>query len=874
MRLLLVVCSLVLALACGHPAGPPGFDAGLDAGTDAGSDGGSDAGTDAGTDGGHDAGPVTRVWPPPDRTGYVNPIPAENQKQGDTDLLPTRGTYGARHQIEGYADRVSARPGDTVKAMVNADVAGHAASWSLYRIGWYGGAGARKVLTGTSFTVPVQPACANNTTTGLVRCAWPATFSFQVPADGVSGLYLIKLTRDDNFASLIPLVVKDDRPADLLFQSSVTTFQAYNKWGGESLYADADDGIAGHKAVQVSFDRPYTSYDGTADLLRWEAHHARFLERNGYDVTYSTNLDVVREGAPAVQRRGAFLSVGHDEYWPIEQRPLMDAARDAGVPLLFFTANPAYWRTRLESPGADGNARVLTCYKQYPQTDPMAGTPQATGRFRDAPFNDSEEKLVGVGYESYVLFGQPWTVDNGQSFVYAGTGLATGDQLPGLIGYEYDRTWDHGTPSPVTRLARSPLTDFEGKPGVHESTLYTAPSFVFGAGTIYWSLGLDGPLRDPRVERMTANLLHGALPSVPIPAALLSITAPATNPPQPSWAGSVSTVARGGPFQGPAGVTQLPDGTLVVVDPRANRLWSVSAAGAIAPFAGDGNNDGSTTFDNRPGLTARFFGPAGVLADSAGNVYVADTHNHVIRKVANDPARTTSTLAGTFGNAALADGTGAAARFNQPIGLAWQEAAQQHLLVADSGNGAIRVVTVASGSVTTLAQGQAGSDSDGPGLNTCGASDFTCQAALAHFQNPTAVAAAPDGRVFFVASYSSKVKVVGTDGAHTVTSLTSGPGFRDGAGGSALLLPQQGLVYAGGALYVADTGNLRIRKLTPGADAGSTTVTTWAGSGKTGSADGAASAASLGLPLGMAVGGDGTVYVVDGDGLSVRAIHP
>jgi hypothetical protein len=863
----LALFAVLCTLACGKGASAP------DAGPDAGPDGGPDAGPPDGGPG--DAGPVARVWPPADRTGYVSPIAAENQQQGDTDLRPSRSTYGARHQIEGYANRVSALAGETVQVMVNADAAGHSASIQLYRIGWYGGAGARRVMTGSSSSVPVQPACPNDATTGLVRCAWAPTFSLTIPSDAVSGLFAIKLIRDDNFATLIPLVVKDTRPADLLFQSSVTTFEAYNKWGGESLYADADDGIAGHKAVQVSFDRPYASYDGTADLLRWEALAARFLERNGYDVTYSTNLDLVREGANSVQKRGAFLSVGHDEYWPIEERPLIDAARDAGMPLLFLTANPAYWRTRLSAPGIDGNARVITCYKQYPQNDPMVGTPQATGRFRDAPFNDSEEKLVGVGYDSYMLFGQPWTVDNGANFVYAGTGLSTGDTIPNLVGYEYDRTFDHSTPSPVIRLARSPITDVEGRPGLHESTLYLAPAMVFGAGTIYWSVGLDGPLRDPRVERMTANLIHGALPSVPVPDGLQSVTGPATNPPQPSWASSVQTIAQGGDLIGPAGVAQLPDGSLVVADARANRIFSVSAAGAIAPFAGDGNPTGSSAYDNRPGLTARFFGPAGVLADSGGNVYVADTHNHVIRKIANDANHTTTTLAGTFGYADYADGTGAAAHFNQPIGLAWQEAAQQHLLVADSSNGAIRVVTIASGAVTTLAIGQGGSDSDGPGLNTCGATDFTCQAALAHFQNPTAVAAAPDGRVFFVASYSSKVKVVGTDGAHTVTSLTNGGGgFQDGAGTTAKMLPQQGLVYAGGALYVSDTGNLRIRKIVPGTDAASTTVTTWAGNGKTGSADGAASSASIGLPLGLFAGSGGTVYVIDSDKLAVRAIHP
>ena len=837
----LAAMSAVLLAACHHASAPPGQNC---------------VGTDCTPCTGAQCIPNTPRWPPPGTR--VNPIPAENQKPGDPSWQSFANSWN--HQVEGYADRVSAKAGDTAQVMVNVDVA-RAATWQLYRIGWYGGAGARKVIDGGAVSLTHQAACSNDTTTGLVRCAWNPSFSVPIPADAVSGLYVVRIVREDRYGTFIPLVVRDERPSDLFFQSSVTTFQAYNAFGGESLYTDADDALPGHKAVAVSFDRPYGSRNGTSDLLRWEALFARYLERYGYDVSYTTVLDVVQEGAAAVKKRGAFLSVGHDEYWPVEERDALDDARDAGVPILFFGANPAYWKVRMSSPGVDGKPRVMTCYKQFPAKDPLAGSPQATGRFRDAPINRPEEALVGVMYESWILLAHPWVVTDDKSFLYQGTGLANGDVLPNLVGYEYDRTFDHDTPGKTDVVSRSPVVDAEGKPGFAESTIYTAPSgaLVFGAGTIYWATGLDGPLRDPRVERMTANLLLAAV-KVPVPQELQTPVAPAAPTPRAAWAGSVRTRAHDGGMLGPAAVTQLPDGTIIVADPRAHRLWSVSPSGTVAPFAGDGNPTGSTNYDNVPALRARFFAPAGVIADAAGNVFVADTHNHVIRKVANDSVRTVTTVAGVFGFGALADGVGSAAKFNNPMGLAWQDSG--HLLVADAANHAIRVLEIATGKVTTLAGGHPGDDADGP-------------ASSAQFTYPTAVAAAPDGRVFFLASPVGKLKQIGTDAAHTVTTLVGGGvGYADGPGDVALLSPQAGLVWANGALLVSDAANQRLRKVTPGATAAATSVETWAGTGRVGASDGAASSASFGEPLGLWMSADGNLYVADGGNLSVRAVQP
>jgi hypothetical protein len=602
---------------------------------------------------------------------------------------------------------------------------------------------------------------------------------------------------------LIPLVVKDDRPADLLMNSAVLTAQAYNNWGGTGLYDPP-----GAFAVQVSFDRPYASDNGSGQVLRYEALMARYLERYGYDVTYTTNLDIAREGSAALLRRGAFVSPGHDEYWPVEQRDALDTARDAGMPIYFFGANAGYWKVRLSSPGVDGNARVVICYKLKPQRDPLAGTPDQTGRFRDSPINRPEEELVGTMYESWMLFGQSWTVQDAAHPMYDGTGLAQGDTISQLVGYEYDRTFELGTPSAVEVVARSPVVDAEGRPGYSEATVYTAPSgaLVFGAGSIYWPRGLDGPLRDARVERMTANLLKLGL-NLPVPSPLLSVSGAASPPPDAQWASSVRTLVGGMP--GPAGVAQMPDGTFVIADPRANRIWQTDGGGSFWPFAGDGNPSGNSRFDNVPGLSSRFFGPTAVLPDAAGNVYVADTHTCVIRKVANDANRTVTLVAGAYYGCTLVDGTGSGARLSFPMGMAWLDAT--HIVIADSANQAIRVLDVTTRAVSTLAVTHGGDEADGPGLTT------------ASFYWPTAVAVAPDRRVFFLASSAGKVKVIGTDASRTVTTLVGGGlGFGDGRGTGARLQPQAGLLWFNNGLVLSDPGSHRLRWIAPGSTAGST----------------------------------------------------
>ncbi|HWE24891.1 MAG TPA: N,N-dimethylformamidase beta subunit family domain-containing protein [Myxococcales bacterium] len=820
----------------------------------------------------------------PPRASHTNPIPAENSLPGDPNWAVVKGdgspsgAAAARRpvHVEAYADHVSANAGDTIQVMANIPLAAGGpmgVHWALYRIGWYGGAGARKLTEGSATAGP-QPSCPVDAATGFIQCRWSPTFSVVIPQDAVSGLYLVRILRDEQFpwGTYVPLVVKDDRPSDLYFQSSVTTYQAYNRWMDESLYDD-DLGLTSRFAVKVGWDRPYIMDYGAGQMLRYEAHMASFLERSGYDVSYTTNLDVVREGGAGLVRHGAFLSVGHDEYWDGKERDAVEAARDAGVHVFFFGANAAYWKVRLGDPGPDGNARSMTCYKIRPKDDPLAADPVLrTGRYRDDPITRPEEELVGTMYEEQVLFGHAWVVRNSSSFAYQGTGFHDGDLVPGLVGYEYDRTFANNTPGAGTLLARSPLVDIYGRPGTSDAVVYRAPSgaLVFGAGSIYFPLALDdfayGPYhgqRDPRMERFAANLFNAAL-NLPVPPALSNPRAPLYGQPAGRWVSSVATLANGlagaDGRGGPSSVAQLPDGSFVYADPRHHQIGRI---GQTAPYAGTGIRG----FDNQPvaAASAHFANPSSLWADPAGNVYVADTLNSCIRRIGNDPDHSVTVFAGTCGSYGFQDGAGGAARFSNPMGLAFSP--KWGLLVADMLNHVVRAIDLDTANVTTLGDPAGDPDTDAlPVLRV-------------QFPYVTSVASAQDGRIFTVSSASTvkevKIRVIRSDSQNTVVTLAGGAadGYNDGSGTVALMRAQGGALWDGTGLLFSDPGAHRIRRLEPGNDAASSTVQTVAGSGLADMADGVGSSASFAVPLGLWQGNDGAIYLADGGG-AIRVLKP
>jgi hypothetical protein len=239
---------------------------------------------------------------------------------------------------------------------------------------------------------------------------------------------------------------------------------------------------------------------------------------NGYDVTYTTDVDVHRDGVRLLDHRG-FLSVGHDEYWSAAMYEAAENARDRGVGLGFFGANAVYWQIRFESSANGQPNRVEVCYKDA-ALDPVKDA-SATVLWRDAPTNRPEQQLIGVMSSGQQVSGAPSAVfvaANTSNLLYAGTGMTDGQAISAVVGYETDR-YQSNYPPPTTAagtyttLSHSPYTNSDHVQDYQESSIYQATSgaWVFAAGTIEWSWGLydddEMGVADARIQVLTARAL-------------------------------------------------------------------------------------------------------------------------------------------------------------------------------------------------------------------------------------------------------------------------------------------------------------------------------------------------------------------------------
>jgi hypothetical protein len=480
--------------------------------------------------------------------------------------------------IQGFATQISVNRGQTVSFKVSTTASNY--RFDIYRMGYYGGLGARKVATVTpSATLPqAQPACLNDVSTGLIDCGnWAVSGSWTVPSTATSGIYFAKLVRADNGgASHIVFVVRDDAStADLVFQTSDTTWQAYNDYGGNSLYVGAPAG----RAYKVSYNRPFNTrnVDGGQDwVFNAEYPMVRWLEANGYSMSYQSGVDTDRSGGSLLNKK-VFVSVGHDEYWSAAQRSNVEAARGAGVNLAFFSGNEIFWKIRWEN-SVDGSStpyRTLVSYKETKANAKIDPTPAWTGTWRDPRFSPPSDG----GKPENALTGTSFLVNGGTTAIvvpeaegklrlWRNTSVAS--LSPGAsatltnssLGYEWDADVDNGSRPPgLIRLSSTTATNVEVLQDFgstyafgtanHALTLYKHASGarVFGAGTIQWSWGLDaahdraGPPADIRMQQATVNLLadmnaqpaslrSGLVPataSTDVVAPTAQITAPAAN---------------------------------------------------------------------------------------------------------------------------------------------------------------------------------------------------------------------------------------------------------------------------------------------------------------------------------------------------------
>jgi hypothetical protein len=486
--------------------------------------------------------PVPTPPPSPAPAPIANTIVRENAKtaaQGvSADWLIADANYAASGEIEGYASATSVARGQSIRLYVNTAEANY--TMSVYRIGWYGGHGGRLVAGPIHRTGRQQPIPIADTTTRLAECNWTDPYELAIPNDAddstnwASGVYLVKLTAGQSQKqSYIIFTVRDDhRQAAGLFQCSVTTYAAYNNWGGYDFYES--DSRNGRPAYKVSFNRPYRNPTrpfngkGAGDFLTWEIMTLRFLEREGYDIKYCTNIDTDTTPQMLTQQR-AFLSVGHDEYWTKAMRDHIEAARNAGVNMAFFGANTGYWQVRLE-PGANGDPRrTLVCYKyDAPQMDPLYNSQPtlATDLWRTERAGRParpESSLVGVMYD-YNSVDLDMVMADCSGWIGEGTGLRAGTVLPGLLGYEVDRIDPVASPANMQVLAsspyqvRSPSCPGTGCPvlEVRNSNMvyFTAASGagVFATGSMQWNWGMDSFGEGARranagAQRLTKNVM-------------------------------------------------------------------------------------------------------------------------------------------------------------------------------------------------------------------------------------------------------------------------------------------------------------------------------------------------------------------------------
>ena len=524
----------------------------------------------------------------------ANAISTENQSTGaprsEWDLAGPGSSA-----LEGFATQMSVNHGSTV----NFKIKTASSNWriNIYRLGYYQGNGARLITSISKSAASPQPAPITDTSTGLVDAGnWSVTASWTVPADAVSGVYVAHLVDQNNPAieNHIPFVVRaDESTSDIVFQTSDTTWQAYNGWGGANLYGGNGPGgdSAPGRAFKVSYNRPICtrngdscgSFAGSHDFLFSAEYAAIFwLERNGYDVSYIAGADVATS-LPRLLQHKIFTSTGHDEYWDTTARANIEAARTAGLHLMFMSGNEVYWKTRWE-PSIDVSAtpnRTLVCYKETRANgpiDPLDANPTWTwtGTWRDprnsppADGGKPENRLTGTlfavdSYQSDAIE-VPYEMSRLRFWRNTPNVAAT---APGgkttlttnILGYEWDNSPDNWFEpggiinlSSTTRTTDKVLLNYGSITGTadatHNLTLYKDPAngaLVFGAGTVFWAWGLnsdhDGPPTpvDRNIQQATLNVLADmgaqpatkqsdltqAFPSTDVTPPTASITSPA-----------------------------------------------------------------------------------------------------------------------------------------------------------------------------------------------------------------------------------------------------------------------------------------------------------------------------------------------------------
>ena len=569
----------------------------------------------------------------------ANPITNENSLAGSAGWERSQADAP---NIEGYTSKTSVAPGETLGFRVSTRPV-VTFRIVIYRLGWYNGAGARQMMClpscSTSFSGASRATPTPNSATGKIDAGWPQTTSLAIPSNWTTGEYVAEYVptsgSNNGYARYSPFVVRSPNSQPQAQASSIlvvvpfNTYLAYNEWGGVSSY----DNFTNKKTfklahgTKVSFNRPFHR----REWRFWDIDVLRFLEREGYDVSYVSDTDVDANPQILQQHRTVIVS-GHSEYWSKKMRDGFEGARDAGTNLLFAGANDAYWQVRYEDSSCAsnntvctnvGDRRTMVIYKQEQsnQVDPISNPALKTIQWRQLGRPECELQ-GGVQYGSWFPndgYRDYTTTAAGASDSWAaGTGLTSGSTVKGLVGFEYDSYFPScNVPgsSQILFSYQGPETSAQFDSAAVKYTANASGARVFSSGTEQWAWGLDSYRWDPT--------LFSGIP--PTNAAIQQFTRNMLSDMQkPAAPAAVSAVASGGSIQ----IDTTPR-----TDPRitAYKVYRHTGSGAFVP--GDPgvtlvcqNSSGDCT-DSPPSGTYRYASVASdqwndsapVLSQAAGD---------------------------------------------------------------------------------------------------------------------------------------------------------------------------------------------------------------------------------------------------------------
>ena len=405
-------------------------------------------------------------------------------------------------EVEGYVDRPGAPPRATIGLRVS--TRDRSFRVQAFRVGAYpdGATGLRVWRSGVIAGERQAAPRFSHPDTRTVVAGWED--SVRIDTSGWEpGVYVFRITGSSGRQAAAPYVVTSPTVRGrVVLVVPVTTWQAYNSWGGYSLYT----GPSGdRRAWRVSFDRPYDGHLGelgfTAAPVTVEA------EATGVPLAWLTNLDLdadprVLDGAVG------YVSTGHDEYWTPRMRDTVERARAAGTNLAFLAANTLYWRIRLTG-GRDGRPGDVVGYRSDAWLDPAPDPARQTSRWRDGTAADPENRLVGLLYECYPV-DAPFQVVSPDWWGFRGTGVRRGTSYPHLVGNEADRVYPvPGTPRPLEVLGDVDYS-CRGVPTSAQATYYVHRSGagVVATGTLRWTCTLTGGCFGLRMEPRTVAFVR------------------------------------------------------------------------------------------------------------------------------------------------------------------------------------------------------------------------------------------------------------------------------------------------------------------------------------------------------------------------------